>query len=546
MYTISDDEFRYENLWISEYYCLHWNFWEALRELVQNHIDAITMALKDKKLINVVPYGDLYKGPNYNLQYNFKFFSKNEADKKEYGSIEYNEDFNILRIQNIGNLTKADFLVGGKGTKGKIRDKEKGIIGKFGEGLKLAILVFTRLNKYFTIYSDGKQWTFKTEKDDSFKKDDGESIRCLKLSQSPDKVEGHKGKVIIEISPIDLNKEWIPYITRFLWLIRFQQTNINLGIVGAVENGKTEPFSEILLNRKLFGNKIYVKEIFVQEFDNTEGHKPVTSEECFYGFNVDLELDRDRNAIKNLDERNILFSKVIANIFRRRKELYCQLTDSSTKKWLENITNEIVDLLEQNYVMIRHITDGGNLGKEERNAIWRVLKYRYGDKDNNSDNKQFINCQSLVDLNKLLNDYKLPKDFYPYYENYIIPNWALWQALTDVPKCDYYIHWRDVFTNKISNAKDVDEPKELKGFLDEIFKIIGNNKNIKRDNIKFKKFEYDSDEIFYFKDDKLYLSESLKNSVNNKNKKDWIFQTICTNYKINILELISQNKIFTP
>ena len=74
--------------------------------------------------------------------------------------------------------------------------------------------------------------------------------------------ENLNDKVTVKIWPIDLEKEWIPQIYNYLWLLKFQKKQINLGIVQAVENN--EVFGEILLN-PLFKNKIYVKDIFVQK-----------------------------------------------------------------------------------------------------------------------------------------------------------------------------------------------------------------------------------------------------------------------------------------
>ena len=130
----------------------------------------------------------------------------------------------------------------------------------------------------------------------------GKYIKCLAVDITKDTDINHKDKVTIEISPINLENEWIRYIDKILWLIKWQKDEqLNLGSIQAKdENG--EVFGEIFLSEK-FRNKIYVKDIFVQEFKDNED----SSVKCFFGFNTDLELDRDRNAIKDLDKRNILF-----------------------------------------------------------------------------------------------------------------------------------------------------------------------------------------------------------------------------------------------
>ena len=106
---------------------------------------------------------------------------------------------------------------------------------------------------------------------------------------------------------------------------------LNLGVIQAKDE-KGDVFGEIFLSEK-FRNKIYVKDIFVQKFKDNED----TSVKCFFGFNTDLELDRDRNAIKDLDKRNILFSKILANILRRRINISREIKDSFTYIILKTI-----------------------------------------------------------------------------------------------------------------------------------------------------------------------------------------------------------------
>ena len=158
----------------------------------------------------------------------------------------------------------------------------------------------------------------------------------------------HKDKVTVEISLIDLENEWIKYLDRILWLIKWQKDEkLNLGVIKAI-NEKGEEFGEIFLSEK-YRNRIYVKDIFVQEFNKNDDK----SVKCFFGFNTDL--DRDRNAIKDLDKRNILFSKILSNILKRKDNIKKELTNSYTYNLFNDYLKHIVYLIESDYIMIRRI-----------------------------------------------------------------------------------------------------------------------------------------------------------------------------------------------
>jgi len=151
--------------------------------------------------------------------------------------------------------------------------------------MKLAALAFVRKNKRFSIITDGKLWSFSQKTDNNFIKN-GQPQSCLHWKGGICNIERYRNKVTIEITPFLLD-EWIPFIDNFLWL-----TQRNVGRIDA-KNNERKIIGQLLYN-KFFWNKIYVKDIFVQK---TEENNGATS--CYFGYNTDLELDRDRNAVKN-------------------------------------------------------------------------------------------------------------------------------------------------------------------------------------------------------------------------------------------------------
>ena len=546
MFATPNSDKDYENLWISEYYCPDWGLWEGFREILQNQFDNIVKIIGDKEKVKVNPKNKyIYNGITYEFEFEFK--STNENDNHIYGSIKYDRDNRSLIIQNDGNLDKVDLLMGGKGEKSNSDNKQ--IIGRHGEGMKLAALAFVRGNekekiegKDFRIYTNGEVWHFKLAEDKRFPLGQNEYIKVLKINVGKDTNIEHKDKVTVEISQINLENEWIKYLDRILWLIKWQKDEkLNLCTIKAKDENKND-YGEIFLNER-FRNRIYVKDIYVQEFKENDDR----SVACFFGFNVDLELDRDRNAIKDLDKRNILFSKILANILRRRFEIKKNLTDPLTHSKFKDYLKHIVYLIEHDYIMIRHIRDKDNLGQQEKDDIWNYLeenKFKepeYGTQKK----KQMLYSPHIGNLNDFLNQKKLPKEFYPYHE---IDCWLTWEVLYRNPCSSYFKSYTTLYNEKIRNNKDiVPEPLVLKDTLDKISKKLKNcHSNFKREYIKFKKFDFNfennapnddpRDKIVDFDNNIIYFSESLKNSITN-DKKNWIFKMIVDKYKIDLFEL---------
>ena len=547
---------RYENLWISKYYCNKepnkWGIWEGLREILQNQYDGILKKIGKKSEIKVIPKNEyLYKGIKYQFEFDFK--SNYPNDKTIYGFIKYDRSNRRLIIQNHGTLKRTDLLLGGKGEKSKTENEE--IIGRHGEGMKIGALGFVRSNKKekkegknFRIYTNGEMWHFLLIEDEGFPKENKNNkyIKCLKVGIEKDNDINHKDKVTVEISPIDLENEWIVYLDRILWLIKWQKDEkLNLGVIKAIDE-KGKDFGEIFLSEK-YRNRIYVKDIFVQEFNNNDDR----SVKCFFGFNTDLDLDRDRNAIKDLDKRNILFSKILSNILKRRDIIMREINDTFTYNLFKDYLKHIVYLIEHDYIMIRHIIDPGNLGQKEKDDIWDYLEeFSFEEPDYGKiKKKQMQYTCNIGSLNYFLNEKKLPKEFYPSHE---IKCWLTWHVLVGCSNCkccsSYYKGWDDLYREKVRKAEIVKEPIELKETLDKITDKLKNlRSDYKREYIKFKKFDFEfdnnnahidpRDNIVDFDNKIIYFSESLKNSINNIDTKNWIFKIIINTYHIDLFEL---------
>lgn len=105
-----------------------------------------------------------------------------------------------------------------------------------------------------------------------------------------------------------------------------------------------------MLYNKSFKNKIYVKDILIQTIK--EENNGATS--CYFGYNTDLELDRDRNAVKYLDERNRKFSHILGDIMNRRNsdEIILNLEAEERITFSDEYANKIIYLLEQGFILV--------------------------------------------------------------------------------------------------------------------------------------------------------------------------------------------------
>jgi len=132
---------------VTKTYVQHWTIEEAVRELLQNAIDAETEDPQNKKRIS--------------------FSGKHD-------------NWTITIESELSKLSLRTLLLGG-GTKSNNQE----LIGKFGEGYKLAVLVFLRLGHKLTIKNGKENWNFKFE----FNQDFEEEILTLEITESKRKTD---------------------------------------------------------------------------------------------------------------------------------------------------------------------------------------------------------------------------------------------------------------------------------------------------------------------------------------------------------------------
>lgn len=262
---------------ISPNYVSNWGIREAIRELLQNAIDAET------------------NGYNKNIVYD-----------------DINETL-YIETENIC-LSPKDLILGCS-SKGDQDD----LIGKYGEGFKLALVVLLRKGINVSIQNGKKEWIPSFKNSETFKTQvlNIEEIENSNLSDD----------LCFTISSID--KQLYESLLNY-----FPCINDDFGKVVECENGK------ILLDKQ-FKGKMYVEGLYIQTDDNFK-----------YGYNFNsnvVELDRDRKAINYYDLR-ALTAQSIVTAEECNKEIFDAISDSCVDvKDIKDVIDEASESFLQEY-----------------------------------------------------------------------------------------------------------------------------------------------------------------------------------------------------
>ena len=259
---------------ISPNYVSNWGINEAIREILQNAID---------------------------------------ADKNGYKkSIYYSGD--TLYINNEGISLSAKDLILGCSSK----SDQDGMIGKYGEVFKLALVVLLRKGMNVYVDNNDKLWN------PSFKVSEQFGTQVLNIEESDD---GRREGLTFVISPVDqqLYNSLLNY---------FPCIDESFGNVVNCDNG------QILLDKQ-FKGKMYVEGLYIQTDDNFQ---------YGYNFNSDVvELDRDRKAI-NYYELRALTAQSIVTAEECNKEIFDAITKSCVDvRDIEEVIDEASESFLEEY-----------------------------------------------------------------------------------------------------------------------------------------------------------------------------------------------------
>ena len=215
---------------ISSRYAQNWTRIEALRELIANGIDRETEGAGREGKFSLYHRGA------------------------------------TLKLVNADTVLTADKLVLGQSSN---RDNDLAI-GQFGEGLKLALMVLSRLGHAVTIDTGWERWTPVLEASDTFNGAEVLKIKRRKLREERFDLE-------ITVDGIDI-EEYREVRQLFLRLNEFFDENMTV---------RGSPYSnEKVLLQEGFRGRIYVKGVFVS-----------LRQDSNFGYDLNVDLNRDRSII---------------------------------------------------------------------------------------------------------------------------------------------------------------------------------------------------------------------------------------------------------
>ena len=490
------------NTWISKDYCRNWGLHEGIRELVCNHYDGICDHIQKENV-------KVEKEEN-NTDY---IFCDIRNVNNIYGAINYIKEKETLMIWNKGKLETANLLLGG--TKDIQNSAE--IIGRFGEGMKLSALSLIRENQkrnkkdneiQLNIYTCGKIWRFKIDRAIGFRRNDIDQL-CLHWCCEDYPNDDFRGKVVCEIIGISEN-EWREEQDNYLWL-----THRKTGSM-IVYGDNNEIIGEIL-REEFFLRKLYVKEVFIND---TGKELDMTS---YFGFNLDIDLDRDRNSVKNLAQRNKQISKILSIVlnklddFKREQEV--------DKRWLDDYPIEVYKLLTQGYNIVYYFNENTHT-QQACDEIYKIWEKNYG--------KIFpVYYTNEVKVKDFQRIHRLPKDFYPYSNNV---NWLMNPVLI---KSKYYKTLEAKFLEELNSKENITPDANHENALNEIIEKVKKVKNnFTRDKLIFKNFDKKFYDLHYNDNDKVILPSIFLNETIDKKWKCKILGKILDVYEIKSSQII--------
>lgn len=243
---------------LSPSYVSNWTILDAIREFLQNAIDAES---------NVITY----------------------------------DENGTLKISNSGNLSRETILLG---SSSKTNDDDK--IGQFGEGYKIGLLVLCRneFKPYINIYSNFRTETWKAfiEHSESFKSE----VLKIEITEHPDRAYG-----------VDTVDFIIPNFPKELYEQVVNNTLILKSRYKTVETIKTK-FGEILTDKSERG-RIYVNGLYVCNGDPKIGYGYNIKPE-YLKVDRDRRLIQDFNLFWNTSQmwafapKELAVKNVLANI----------------------------------------------------------------------------------------------------------------------------------------------------------------------------------------------------------------------------------------
>ena len=226
---------------------------------------------------------------------------------------------------------------------------------------------------------------------------------------------------------------------------------------------------------------------------------------AYFGFNTDLDLDRDRNCTPNQAQRNHKTSQIIAYLLNNRKILYGPLNDED-EEYLDTLPHKIFDMLSRNEQVTYYLHQ--YIKKEGADLLWEEWQKNINCKD-----IQPATSDVAIKIKNFILDKKLPEDFYLFTSN------VSWLQYHNLIKSSKYETIENRFDKVIKGANVVTNNENESKILEKIIQQMGKfMPGFKKEFIQFKNYAVNIDNKFcYMEKDIIYFSNKILSDPDWKN-----------------------------
>lgn len=256
---------------------------------------------------------------NWGIKEAIRELLQNAIDGEKCGymkTIIYDKDARKLYIKNSGvTLDVSTLVLGGSGK----QDNDE-LIGHYGEGYKLALLVLLRNNRSVTIHNGNKTWI------PSFRKSNKFNTTVLNINENVDGTLDNSG---------------IEFILHNVSEDEYKMLVDNFPCIEDDYGKKVESENGYILLDKKFAGKMFVEGLYIQSDNNFK-----------YGYDFKssvVDLDRDRKAINYYELRKLTAAAVVT-AEHCYPEIFKAISDSCTDiRDIKEVLDEASEKFLQEY-----------------------------------------------------------------------------------------------------------------------------------------------------------------------------------------------------
>lgn len=322
----------FNNSGISIHYVNDWGLKEALRELIQNAVDAMMYFMKinnqNAKKTELIKGIKMHEHNHSNGVYRTFVFEWPQQQNVVLGKITYDPDTQQIILENPGTINKFNLLLGGSGSSKQQQDPD--IIGRFGEGMKLAALALLRPKQMpyeqylathtrrLTIDTGGQRWLFKLQKDSNF---DDEICLFYKIRDLTNREAQNckQGWTYTYIDGVTF-EEWKKSYKDFIFFCKPEET-MEIPTIGNPTHKGSLLLSDGMKGR-FFVKELHITDYGSYEYDAKQNNiSAAKTQSTYYGFNAnEVKLNRDRKSIPDEWHKYQRCSCIMANVLNNMQQ----------------------------------------------------------------------------------------------------------------------------------------------------------------------------------------------------------------------------------